>query len=117
MNRSQRIRLERLALLEAEFRELLIPCLEQCIHGRWGLFRTFDYLGQDRKYWNWPEADHLREIALSIQEILEKSGEANELCSDFLRLCTIHTANDPGEPKLARALLDRTVVLQGERKD
>jgi hypothetical protein len=107
MNRRDKIWLEQLDALDAEFRDLLIPCLEQCSRGRWGLFGTFDYLGEDRKYWNWPEADRLRELAISIQAILAQSGEQNALCREFLNMCNNHTQNDPGEPKLARAFLDR----------
>jgi hypothetical protein len=93
--------------LETEFHALLISCLERCSRGRWGLLGTFDHLGEARKYWAWPEADHLRELAILIEEILARSGQANALCSEFLRLCKHHGQNDPGEPKMAQAFLVR----------
>jgi len=99
------VRLKRLEALEAEFRELLIPCLRQCVAGRWGIFGTCDSLGADKRYWSWPEADHLRELANSIREIRSDAGETNALCDEFLRLCKLHRANDPGEPKAAKAFL------------
>jgi hypothetical protein len=107
MNRRDTIQLEKLEALEAESLERLVPCLEQCARGRWGLFWTFDYLGEARKYWNWPEAGRLRELAVSIQAILGQSGGQDALCQEFLDHCTIHTQNDPGEPKLAQAFLNR----------
>jgi hypothetical protein len=102
-----KIQLERLESLEREFCVLLAKCLEECGRGRWGLFGTFDYLGADKRYWNWPEADLLREIATEIQAILSESGQRNALCAEFLELCRNHGQNDPGEPKLARAFLER----------
>jgi hypothetical protein len=107
MSRRDRIQLEQLETLDAAFREMLVSCLDQCSRGRWGLFRTFDYLGEARKYWNWPEADRLRELASSIQEVLTQSGEHDPLCKEFLDLCAKHSANDPGEPRLAQILLER----------
>jgi hypothetical protein len=64
------------------------------------------------RYRAWPEADRVRELAVSVQAILAQSGEMNALCEEFLDLCTIHGENDPGEPKLARAFLAR--IEKGE---
>ena len=105
MNRREKIQLKQVEQLEAEFRELLISCLEECVRGQWGLFGTFDYLGAERRYWNWPQADQLRELATSIQSTRAQSGEQNALCAEFLDLCATHKANDPGEPKRAQAFL------------
>jgi hypothetical protein len=115
MGRREIIRLTQLEVLEAEFRELLIPCLRQCVAGRWGIFGTYDSLGADRRYWNWPEADRLRELANLIREIRSDSGERNALCDEFLRLCKLHQANDPGEPKAAKAFLQSLGVPVQER--
>ena len=112
MNRREKIQFRQLEALDAKFRELLIVSLQQCSRGRWGLFGTFDYLGEARKYWNWPEADRLRELAVSIEAILAQFGEQNALCREFLELCENHGQNDPGDPTLARAFLDR--IEKGE---
>ena len=102
-----KIQFERLEAVEGEFRALLVVCLEECSRGRWGLFGSFDHLGVARRYWNWPEADRLREIATEIQMTLMESGEQNALCAEFLQLCNRHGQNDPGEPTVARAFLKR----------
>ena len=107
MNQRDRIQLESLDALNLEFRELLVICLEHCSRGRWGMFGTFDHLGEARRYWAWPEADHLRELAGEIVTILAQSSEQNALCREFLNLCKNHGQNDPGEPRVARLLLDR----------
>lgn len=102
---------EQLQALNEAFRDLLLPCLEECAHGRHGLF------GQDRsreaeENLAWPEAERLRELAVSVQAVLAQSGERNALCDEFLDLCTIHGENDPGEPRLAREFLKR--IERGE---
>jgi hypothetical protein len=112
MSKRERIQREHLDALDSEFRELLIVCLEHCSRGRWGLFGTFDHLGEARRYWAWPEADHLRDLAKEIETILAQSSEQNVLCREFLNLCKNHGQNDPGEPKVARSFLDR--IRSGE---
>jgi hypothetical protein len=107
VNRRYKFQIQQLAAFQTEFRELLLPCLEQCSHGRWGLFGAYDSF-EEAKFWcNWPESDRLRELAASIRSILVQSGERDGLCEAFLGLREIHGANDPGEPKLAQALLER----------
>jgi hypothetical protein len=107
MNRRDRIEAQRLAQLEAEFEELLIPCLKQCARGRWGLFGAYDRFPELKTHLNWPEKDRLRDLANIIRSIRSKAGEKNELCEEFLTMCTLHRANDPGEPKLATEFLER----------
>jgi hypothetical protein len=53
----------------------------------------------------WPEADRLRELATTIRKMQQEFGGSNRRCEEFLRLCRLHGANDPGEPKLAAAFL------------
>jgi hypothetical protein len=108
----EKIQLQQLAILDAEFREMLIPCLIQCSHGRWGLFGSYDRWVNEPWFPKWPESDRLREIAIQIEEFLDQSGEQNALCREFLNLCNKHGQNDPGEPKLAQAFLDR--IAKGE---
>jgi len=99
----------KLEVLEAEFRELLVPCLQQCARGRWGLFGAYDRFPEVKQWVDWSEANRLRELAVSIRTLRLESGERNELCEEFLKLCTLHRPNDPGEPKLATSLLNRIV--------
>lgn len=112
MDQRNSIQLEQLDALDAAFRAMLIPCLEECGRGRWGLFGRNDHVGEAARHLAWPEADRVRELAVAVQAILAQSGEQNALCEEFLDLCTIHGENDPGEPKLARAFLER--IEKGE---
>ncbi len=86
------------------FRDQLIACLEECAHGRRGLFS--EPVGGDEET-GWPEASRLRELAAALQQVLAQSGETTALCDEFLDLCTIHGESNPGEPRLARAFLAR----------
>src|ERR1700747_1072785 len=90
------------------FREQLLALLEECAHGRQGLFS--EYPGDAQR--TWPEAAQLRELAAALQSILAQDGERNALCDEFLDLCTIHGEGDPGEARLARAFLVR--IEKGE---
>ena len=60
----------------------------------------------------WPEAARLRELAQALQGVFAQQEERNALCDEFLDLCTIHGEYNPGERKLARALLQR--IERGE---
>jgi hypothetical protein len=105
MKKRDKIRARELEAMEQEFQELLIPCLQTCAEGRWGLFGAYDAVPG---FENWlPGGNRLRELAKSIQAIRRESGEHSELCEEFLSLCTFHKPNDPGEPKLAKAFLER----------
>jgi hypothetical protein len=112
MNRNDKIQLEQLNQLDEAFREMLIPCLEECAQGRWGLFGGNDPIPEASRYLAWPEAEKVRELALHVQAILAQSGEQNPLCDEFLDLCTMHGESHPGEPRLARAFLQR--IERGE---
>jgi hypothetical protein len=95
--------------LEREFHELLIPCLKQCLHGRWGLFGAYDRVKRQNpglaRGLSWPEADRLRELATEIGNLKSEFGANNWMCEEFLRMCSLHGASDPGEPKLAETFL------------
>lgn len=95
--------------LTAAFRDQLLACLEECAHGRRGLFAEYEHFGDDRA---WPEASRLRELAAALQTVLAQSEERDALCDEFLDLCTIHGESDPGEPRLARDFLKR--IEKGE---
>jgi hypothetical protein len=101
---------EEFAPLLAAFREQLMACLAECAGGRRGLFAepapTKD--GETA----WPEAAQLRELAGALEAILAQSGERSALVDEFLDLCTMHGESNPGEPRLARAFLQR--IERGE---
>jgi len=99
---------EQLDQLAQVFRDQLIACLEECGAGRRGLFSDYEQLSEEiARYPAWPEAARLRELAMSLQAILAQSEEQDALIEQFLDLCSIHGENDPGEPKLARAFLEK----------
>jgi hypothetical protein len=76
------------------------------------LFSDLEDIGGDDEDRGWPEAARLRELALGLQGVFAQQEEQNALCEEFLDLCTIHGESDPGEPKLARAFLQR--IEKGE---
>ena len=98
---------DQLEMLAGVFREQLIACLEECAHGRKGLFSGFEHLGGDADDQTWPEAARLRELALALQGIFAQREEQNPLADEFLDLCSIHGESNPGERRLARTFLDR----------
>lgn len=89
------------------FGDQLLACLAECARGRRGLFA--EQLEEEHA---WPQAASLRQLALALQAILAQQEEQNALCDEFLDLCTIHGESDPGESRLARALLGR--IERGE---
>jgi hypothetical protein len=90
--------------LKSAFRDQLLACLEECAHGRRGLFASHEHLGEEHA---WPEASRLRELAAALQSILAQDEERDPLIDEFLDLCTIHGEYDPGEPRLAREFIKR----------
>jgi len=98
--------------LSRVFAEQLLACLEECAHGRHGLFSDLALTGEDDDERSWPEAAHLRELAAALQAIFSQSEEWNALCDEFLDLCTMNGEAHPGEPRLARQFLGR--IERGE---
>lgn len=94
------------------FSDQLIACLEECAHGRRGLFSDLELSGDEDESRAWPEAVRLRELAFALQAILNQEGDRNALCDEFLDLCTIHGEHHPGEARLARMFLGR--IERGE---
>lgn len=97
---------DQLQSLSDVFRDGLLACLEECAHGRPGLFRDYEHLG-GQEIPAWPEAARLRELAAALQSLYAQEDERNALCEEFLDLCTMHGEYDPGEPRLARELMKR----------
>src|SRR5665213_395936 len=87
-----------LQLLAQVFRDQLIACLEECAHGRRGLFSEFEHLGEGEQR-GWPEASRLRELAMGLQSVFAQEEERNALCDEFLDLCSMHGESHPGEPR------------------
>ncbi len=103
MSRRTRVQEHTLTERESEFEPLLISCLQQCANGRWGLFGQNDHLDPER---HWPEAARLKELAVEIHSIRSKFGLPSVHVERFLHFCSLKGANVPGEPRLARKLLD-----------
>jgi hypothetical protein len=103
---------DQLELLAQAFREQLLACLDECARGRMGLFSDLEDMGGSQEDRGWPEAARLRELALGLQGVFAQQERQNVLCEEFLDLCTIHGESNPGEPKLARAFLQR--IEKGE---
>jgi hypothetical protein len=101
---------EEMALLATAFSDQLLACVDECARGRPGLFS--EYVSDQDEGGAWPEAARLRELAVALQSIYAQFDERNALCDEFLDLCTIHGESHPGEPKLARAFLER--IERGE---
>jgi hypothetical protein len=94
------------------FAAQLTACLEECAHGRRGLFSDLELTSDEAGSRTWPEAAQLRELAFALQAISNQAGETNALCDEFLDLCTMHGDSHPGEPRLARMFLAR--IERGE---
>ncbi len=98
---------DQLETLSRVFSDQLLACLDECARGRTGLFA--EQIDEEN---SWPEAARLRELAVAIQNLFAQHEERNDLCDEFLDLCTIHGESHPGERKLARAFLAR--IERGE---
>jgi hypothetical protein len=98
---------DQLDALSRVFSEQLQACLEECAHGRRGLFSDVELTEEDEQQRAWPEAARLRELALGLQHIFAQQEKRNPLCDEFLDLCSMHGESHPGEPRLARLFLSR----------
>jgi predicted nucleic acid-binding Zn ribbon protein len=93
--------------LSLVFSEQLQACLEECAHGRRGLFSDVALVEDEERERAWSEAARLRELALALQNIFAQQERRNALCDEFLDLCSMHGESHPGEPRLARMFLAR----------
>jgi hypothetical protein len=105
MSKKARIQQARLDAMELEFAKLLPERLAECAGGRWGLFGQNAIADPENRYWTWPEAKHLRQLASDIRIERSAFGEINPLAERFLGLCGAGMPNAEGEPKLAAGLL------------
>lgn len=105
MTKRQKVQEMRLIQIEDEFRFLLLSCLRECSQGRYGLFGQNDHLDPEGRYWPWPEAKRLKNLAQEIRSLWTEFGQTNEQCERFIRLSSLRGPNVPGEPKLAADFL------------
>jgi hypothetical protein len=105
-SKRSRIQQHRPDELEAELDRSLISALKECASGRWGLFGQNERLDRGG-YLRWGQALHVRQRAAQIHALREEFGQPNPLVERFLYYCWLRGANVPGEPKLARVLLDK----------
>jgi hypothetical protein len=92
--------------LKLAFQAQLLACLEECAHGRAGLFGTAIHAQP------WLEAEQLRQLAMALQGLLAQQATESDsqdpvalLIDQFLDLCTMHGESNPGEARLAREFL------------
>jgi len=109
MKKREKIKNQRLEQLEAEFRPLLISCLEECARGRYGLFGQNEAFGS---WWPWDEADRLKEIAREIIDLTSEFGEQAVECERLFHYCSLRGPQVAGEPRLAKQFLDEIQTPQ-----
>lgn len=93
---------DQLEALSKAFSDQLLACLEECAHGRRGLFSDLELAGDEKRDRAWPEAARLRQLAVAMQSVFAQHEQRNPLCDEFLDLCSMHGESHPGEPRLAR---------------
>jgi hypothetical protein len=79
----QPIKAQRRGDWEAEFRPLLISCLNQCQNGSWSLFGQNDYADAP-KYLDWNDGQQFRETAPQIREFESRVWSTKPTCQAFL---------------------------------
>ena len=84
MTKRQKIQETRLIEIEGEFLALLLSCLRECAQGRWGLFGQNDHLAPEGRYWAWPEAKRLKNLAQEVMSLRFEFGQTNERCERLL---------------------------------
>lgn len=103
---------DQLEMLSKVFSDQLVACLEECAHGRRGLFSDVALTEEDENSREWPEAARLRELAQALQSVFAQHEQRHALSEEFLDLCSMHGESHPGEPRLARMFLSR--IERGE---
>jgi hypothetical protein len=120
MSKQQRIEKDqrRLALMEEEYAAILLPALQSCAGGFWGLFDQGNYAESPNPM--------LRRLVPPEKAVLLQRGDEIEslraqlvmepfqLHQRFLAYCGMYGPNTPGEPKLAQAFLAELAEKSGE---
>ena len=60
---------DQLGALSQVFSDQLMACLQECAHGRYGLFSDVSLTADDESLREWPEAARLRELAAALQSV------------------------------------------------
>ena len=107
MDQYERPPSEQLEALSKAFSDQLLACLEECAHGRRGLFSDVALIEDEAGNREWPEAARLRELAQALQSVFAQYEQRNPLCDEFLDLCSMNGESHPGEARLARMFLSR----------
>ena len=80
---------DQLEMLAGAFRDSCSPALKSVRVAARDCFQpTSTWVAKDEDVW--PEAARLRELAIALQPIFAQQETQNELCDEFLDLCTIH---------------------------
>lgn len=107
MDRTERLS-RHLDELEREYVAVLTRALNDCADGRWGLFGHNEHL---HSYGVPAELAELRNLARAINRLRVTSGdEPYSLHEEFEAARGPADANDPGEPKQAKAWLKRLLA-------
>ncbi len=103
MGKDQRLS-QQLKGLEREYQSVLEKALADCADGRWGLFGHNEHLQSPPP----AELSDLDALAQAVNRLRARMGEASfPLHEEFQAARGRADANAPGEPKQARAWLDR----------
>jgi hypothetical protein len=102
----------RLEQAKKEFETLLRACLPECARGRWGLFGQRERMhGEEfaKRYYSWPEADKIVELAEEIDMLRRslKDSSPFPLLEKFLDLRSLVGPGVLTEPKLALQFLQQ----------
>ncbi len=101
-----------LRTLEEEFTDHLVSALRDCAAGRWGMFGSYDGLIENEpnlgKWLKSGIAERLIEDGDRINGLRQELGYAENfpLFERYLEYRKKHSANSPGEPKLALQFLN-----------
>lgn len=104
MSRADRVA-QQLESLEREYRAVLTRALEACAAGTWGLFGHNEHTG----FAEAPrELEALRALAKTMDRLRERAGDGPfDLHQQFETARGRAGPNEPGEPKQAKAWLQR----------
>jgi hypothetical protein len=107
MGKAER-RSQQLDRMEAEYRSKLRDALQKCAEGEWGLFGQNDHLGCNQSS---GALDDLRDTAASVNALRQRLGEPSyALHDEFEAARGRDDSNQLGEPRLAKAWLERLEV-------
>ncbi len=118
ISKEQKLR-QKLAILESEFRELLVSGLQKCTDGNPGLFLTQSEAHRRGDVYPrlvWPETIRIEALGAEIEGMRKELGEPIEgsLYSKYKQYCSRTGSNDVGGRKLAIQLLSEIETGIGE---